>query len=156
MFDPKKPPKASKKNAAAASTGNLFELLAMEEQTRNQAFVSALQTQSLSRPLQGRALRCARHAPRRDVSLSLRLISASRLRVSPAHFQSGLFFATPSPAPRSAYALLCDNVLNKLTRKIPSMPPDAAALVSVYLSTLSQHRDLSVAARPDSAGFEAE
>lgn len=36
------------------------------------------------------------------------------------------------------------------------MPPDAAALVSVYLSTLSQHRDLSVAARPDSAGFEAE
>ena len=54
---PKKP-KATNKRNAAASVGNLFELLAMEEQTRNQAFVSALQTQSLSRPLQGRALRC--------------------------------------------------------------------------------------------------
>ena len=55
---PKKP-KVDKRSKAAA-VGNLFELLAMEEQTRNQAFVNALQTQTLSAPLQGRALRCAR------------------------------------------------------------------------------------------------
>ena len=48
-----------------------------------------------------------------------------------------------------AYGLLVDNVLNKLTRRLPTMPPEVAGLVSLYLSALSQHRDLAKAARPD-------
>ena len=45
--------------------------------------------------------------------------------------------------------MLCDNVLNKLTRRLPMMGPETAPLLSAYLSALSQHRDLSKAARPD-------
>jgi len=100
-----KVPKKKITSKKRAAEGNLFTLLAMEEQTRNSAFVAALQTQSLSQPLQGKALR--------------------------------------------AYGMLCDNVLNKLTRRLPTMPPEAAPLVSAYLSSLSQHRDLAKAARPD-------
>ena len=50
---------------------------------------------------------------------------------------------------RRAYAILCDNILHKLTRRIPNMAAETAPLVSAYLSALSQHRDLSKAARPD-------
>ena len=57
---PNKLSKKLKASAKANGDGSLFTLLAMEEQTRNQGFVNALQTQSLSRTLQGRALRCAR------------------------------------------------------------------------------------------------
>ena len=56
--------------------------------------------------------------------------------------------------PRSAYGMLCDNMLNKLTRKLPSIPMEAAPLVSAYLSAVSQHRDLSSAARPDRNGID--
>ena len=45
--------------------------------------------------------------------------------------------------------MLCDNVLNKLTRRLPTIAPEAAGLVSAYLSAVSQHRDLAKAARPD-------
>ena len=45
--------------------------------------------------------------------------------------------------------MLCDNILNKLTRRLPTMPPEMAPLASAYLSALSQHRDLAKAARPD-------
>ena len=45
--------------------------------------------------------------------------------------------------------MLCDNILNKLTRRLPTMGPETAPLFSAYLSALSQHRDLSIAARPD-------
>ena len=45
--------------------------------------------------------------------------------------------------------MLCDNILNKLTRRLPTMAAEVSPLVSVYLSALSQHRDLSKAARPD-------
>ena len=98
------PRKKLKKARGASGEGNLFTLLAMEEQTRNSSFVAALQTQNLSRPLQGKALR--------------------------------------------AYCMLLDNVLTKLTRRLPTMPKDVAPLVSSYLSALSQHRDLAKAAQP--------
>ena len=55
-----KVPKKKITSKKRAAEGNLFTLLAMEEQTRNSAFVAALQTQSLSQPLQGKALRFAR------------------------------------------------------------------------------------------------
>ena len=45
--------------------------------------------------------------------------------------------------------MLCDNILNKLTRRLPTCPAGTAPLLSAYLSALSQHRDLSKAARPD-------
>jgi hypothetical protein len=45
--------------------------------------------------------------------------------------------------------MLCDNVLHKLTRRLPTMASETAPLVSSYLSVISQHRDLSKAARPD-------
>ena len=45
--------------------------------------------------------------------------------------------------------MLCDNILNKLTRRLPTMGAEMAPLFSAYLSALSQHRDLSIAARPD-------
>ena len=61
--------------AAQGQADSLLTLLAMEEQTRNSSFVAAMQTQSLSRSLQSKALR--------------------------------------------AYSMLCDNVLNKLTRRLP-------------------------------------
>ena len=48
-----------------------------------------------------------------------------------------------------AYGMLCDNILMKLTRRLPTMAAHTAPLVSAYLSALSQHRDLSKAARPD-------
>ena len=48
-----------------------------------------------------------------------------------------------------AYTMLCDNILNKLTRRLPTMSQESAPLVSAYLSAISQHRDLSKAARPD-------
>lgn len=50
--------KPKRRGGGGASEGNLFTLLALEEQTRNSCFVSALQTQTLSRPLQSKALRC--------------------------------------------------------------------------------------------------
>ena len=98
-------PKVSKKPKKTDGNANLLTLLTMEEQTRNASFVSAMQTQTLARPLQGKALR--------------------------------------------NYGMLCDNVLNKLARRLPSMPREVAPLVSAYLSAVSQHRDLAKAARPD-------
>ena len=54
--------KKARSSTGSAGEGSLFTLLAMEEQTRNQSFVNALQTQQLPRPIQGKALRCACHA----------------------------------------------------------------------------------------------
>ena len=48
-----------------------------------------------------------------------------------------------------AYSMLCDNVLNKMTRRLPTIDREAAPLVSSYLSAVSQHRDLAKAARPE-------
>ena len=94
----------SKKEKKKGADG-LYTLLAMEEQTRNSSFVTAMQTQALAAPLQSKSLR--------------------------------------------AYGILCDNMLNKLTRRLPTMSRETAPLVSAYLSAVSQHRDLAKAARPD-------
>lgn len=131
--------KAAKKNAARAKgkhadAASLFTLLAMEEQTRNSSFVAALQTRELSRPLQGKALRCVPTLIARPLytpncwKLTVGVCGACALR---------------------SYTMLCDNILNKLTRRLPTIGADSAPLVSAYLSKVSQHRDLSRAARPD-------
>jgi hypothetical protein len=68
--------KAKKRPARSrtAAEASLFTLLAMEEQTRNASFVAAMQTRDLSRPLQGKALRCVHGAAPIRPARSLRVV----------------------------------------------------------------------------------
>ena len=40
-----------------------------------------------------------------------------------------------------SYVIMCDAMLNKLMRRLPTLPPDIAPQVSGYLSKVSQHRE---------------